>query len=168
MGLDMYLMKRKTFLEPTYADIKFEPSDDTCFVIEPFSTVVKGANTITASYESIYFRKFNMIHKWFVDNIQDGKDDCGEYYVPIEMLEKLMETCNKVLENHELADELLPTKDGFFFGNIEYDEYYFDKVKYTAEQLEEVINDFKSELETIKDENNNVPITIGMYYSSSW
>lgn len=168
MGLDMYLMKRKTFLEPTYADIKFEPSDDTCFVIEPFSTVVKGANTITASYEFIYFRKFNMIHKWFVDNIQDGKDDCGEYYAPIEMLEKLMETCNKVLENHELAEELLPTQCGCFFGGTEYDEYYFNKVQYTAEELEKVIDDFKKEEQAILDGSDSVPVSIGLYYSSSW
>lgn len=168
MGLDMYLMKRKRFHQPTYADIKFEPGKGNIFVNEPCSTRVEGADTITVSYEAIYWRKASMIHKWFVDNIQDGEDDCGEHFAPIEKLEELMETCNKVLENHELASELLPTSDGFFFGGTEYDEYYFDKVKYTAEKLEEVIDDFKSEAQAILDSGDDIPVSIDFYYTSWW
>lgn len=168
MGLDMYLMKRKRFHQPTCADIKFEPGKGNIFVKEPESVTIHGADDIAVSYEAIYWRKANMAHKWFVDNIQGGKDDCGEYEVPIEKLEELLEICNKVLENHELASELLPTDDGFFFGGTEYDEYYFDKVKYTAEKLEEVLDDFKSEMEALEKTGYNIPVSIDFYYTSWW
>lgn len=168
MGLDMYLIKRKNFHRPTKVDIKFEPSKGNYFVKEPCSAVVEDADSITASYESIYWRKANMVHKWFVDNAQGGKDDCDEYYVPVEKLEELLEICKKVLENHELAEELLPTQCGCFFGGTEYDEYYFDEVQYTAEQLEKVIDDFKREEQAILDGSDGVPVSIGLYYSSSW
>lgn len=167
MGLDMYLRKKKTFhfYEPTYADIQFKPDknkDELC------STRCDGADSITVTYESIYWRKASMIHRFFVDAVQDGEDDCDEYYVPIELLEELLETCKKVLEDHKLAEVLLPTKEGFFFGSTDYDESYFNKIRYTAEKLEEVIKDFKNELETTEDEDSNVSISIGMYYLSSW
>ncbi len=29
-----------------------------------------------------YWRKNNAVHKWFVDNLNNGEDDCQEYYVP--------------------------------------------------------------------------------------
>ena len=43
-----------------------------------------------------YWRKANAIHKWFVDNIQDGEDDCGYYEVAPEQLEELLNICNLI------------------------------------------------------------------------
>ena len=37
------------------------------------------------------------------------------------------------MKNHELADKLLPTMNGFFFGSTDYDEYYYDDVKQVFE-----------------------------------
>ena len=48
--------------------------------------------------EAVYWRKANQIHKWFVDNIQNGVDDCGEYYVSKENLEALLKTINNLFE----------------------------------------------------------------------
>ena len=70
-----------------------------------------------------------MIHKWFVDHVQEGEDDCKQYYVSREQLKELLGTCKLVIENHELAGELLPTQDGFFFGSTEYDDEYFKNVE---------------------------------------
>ena len=78
--------------------------------------------------EEIYWRKANQIHKWFVENVQNGIDNCAMYYVSEESLYKLKELCEKVLENSELAGELLPTTNGFFFGSTEYDEFYYHDV----------------------------------------
>jgi hypothetical protein len=39
--------------------------------------------------EVMYWRKANQIHKWFVDNVQDGVDDCKEYWVSEEKLQEL-------------------------------------------------------------------------------
>ena len=48
--------------------------------------------------EVCYWRKSNAIHNWFVNNIQDGKDDCGLYPVSKEKIKEL-ETNFKGPEN---------------------------------------------------------------------
>lgn len=50
------------------------------------------------------WRKANAIHKWFVDNIQDGNDDCGVYEVSEEQLRELLELCKIVAGHSELVD----------------------------------------------------------------
>lgn len=50
-----------------------------------------------------YWRKANHIHKWFVDNIQDGVDECDTYEVTKEQLEDLLSVCKKVLDNSKLV-----------------------------------------------------------------
>lgn len=52
-----------------------------------------------------YWRKANEIHNWFVENVQDGVDDC-EYHEEVtkEVLEELLTTCQKVLDNCELVE----------------------------------------------------------------
>ena len=44
-----------------------------------------------------YWRKANAIHRWFVQNVQAGVDDCGTYVVTREQLEQLKATCERVL-----------------------------------------------------------------------
>ena len=51
-----------------------------------------------------YWRKANHIHNWFVQNIQDGKDDCGLYEVSKEKLKELLELCLVVLRESRLVD----------------------------------------------------------------
>lgn len=51
-----------------------------------------------------YWRKANQIHKWFVDNVQKGKDDCGEYEVNYEQLSELLSLCKQVKEGSKLVD----------------------------------------------------------------
>lgn len=45
-----------------------------------------------------YWRKANQIHKWFVDNVQDGNDDCKEYFVSPGKITELRDLCKKVLD----------------------------------------------------------------------
>jgi hypothetical protein len=56
-----------------------------------------------------YRRKANAIHKRFVDNVQDGEDDCKDYYVSKEKLYKLVETCREVLKSIE-SQKLVETE----------------------------------------------------------
>lgn len=51
------------------------------------------------------WRKANAIHDWFVNHVQDGIDDC-EYHneVTKEILEELLDTCEKVLAASELVE----------------------------------------------------------------
>lgn len=118
-----------------------------------------------------YWRKANQIHKWFVDNIQDGNDDCKLYYVSTEDLEKLLNICKevnekaklvdgKVIQNAEEISKLLPTEDGFFFGGTDYDEYYLQDVKDTIEMLTSILKEEK--------ELNNQGIYSDFEYRSSW
>lgn len=52
-------------------------------------------------WEVGYWRKANQIHNWFVQNIQNGEDDCGNYSVDKEKLQELLETINKILNEKD-------------------------------------------------------------------
>ncbi len=144
MGLDMYLVKKMYVGNKEREKLKISGISG----INPAKV-----NEITE--EGMYWRKANAIHKWFVDNVQDGKDDCKEYYVDEEQLKKLSALVDKVLADHSLAKELLPAQEGYFFGGTEYDEYYFKDLEDTKKGLEEILSD-----------NNKG--NFEYYYHSSW
>ena len=97
--------------------------------------------TLTAkgSNKEVYWRKANAIHNWFVEKCQGGVDECQPSSVTRAQLEELIETCKKVLANHDLAEQLLPTQSGFFFGSTDYDDWYFEGLKYTVEEIETIL-----------------------------
>lgn len=132
-----------------------------------------------------YWRKANAIHKWFVENVQDGNDDCKDAYVSEEKLQELSKTIDKVLKASKLikgkiqngttykdgklipimedgkyikdstiAQKLLPTKEGFFFGSTDYNEFY--------------INDLKKTKIILKDAIKYIKNGASIYYSSNW
>ena len=90
----------------------------------------------------VYWRKANAIHAYIVGNYAEH-DDC----VPIELdrdaIEELRNRCASVLSDRTLAQELLPTQSGFFFGGTEYDEYYFEMIGETYSELTELLRDEK-------------------------
>lgn len=45
----------------------------------------------------------------------------------------------KVLEDDSVARTLLPTKEGFFFGGTEYDQWYWEDLNYTSKALKNVL-----------------------------
>ena len=150
MGLDMYLNKR------TYVQQWEHQKPEEKYEV----VVTKGGKSANIDPKKVkyiieeagYWRKQNQIHRWFVENIQNGTDDCGEYYVSKDALASLLELCEKVKADNTLADELLPGASGFFFGGTDYDEWYFNGIDNTIEILKEAL----------EDEN-------GEYlYSSSW
>jgi hypothetical protein len=149
MGLDMYLNKK------VYVGAEYEHRNVTG-VISIFSNgeqiPVNFGNVLSIEERAGYWRKANAIHQWFVDNVQDGKDECQESYLPIKDAQRLLDTVNAVLEDHDKAAELLPTQNGFFFGGTEYNEYYFDDLRHTKEIMESVVADADGEY----------------YYQSSW
>jgi hypothetical protein len=149
MGLDMYLNKR------TYVQYWEHNGDDNYEV-----KVTKGGKPTKIDPKKVkyiieeagYWRKQNQIHRWFVENVQKGVDNCGEYYVDIDDLKTLLDLCEKVKADHSLAEELLPSASGFFFGGTEYDEWYFNGIDNTIEILKEALEDERGDY----------------YYSSSW
>lgn len=98
MGLDMYLYAK---LHTTDRDFETEKKREINKKVRKFIPEIfesGNLNSIEISFEVGYWRKANHIHNWFVENIQNGEDNCGSYYVSREDLEKLKETCKKVLE----------------------------------------------------------------------
>lgn len=108
-----------------------------------FLNAIYSGNGYEVRKEVLYWRKANAIHRWFVENCQDGVDNCATYYVPREMLEELRDVCRAVVDGRVDAEETLPTQSGFFFGITDYDEYYIESLNYTAERITEILEDDK-------------------------
>lgn len=167
MGLDMYLNKIERVEGYTFEDLmKLENAlleditilpDDVKPLAKEMDFVVDGETWYKLNEQVGYWRKANQIHNWFIENIQNGIDDCEQYEVTKEDLVKLLENVQLVLKEKDkvVSERALPTSPGFFFGNTDYDEYYYTVVENTKVLLENVMQkiDFK---------NNHV------YYDSSW
>jgi len=138
MGLDMYLEKR-TYVK-NWDHMKPEEKHK-IRVSGPAASYINPEKVSLIVEEAAYWRKANAIHKWFVDNVQDGEDNCGQYYVSRGDLGELLKLVDQVLADPSLAPELLPAQDGFFFGSTEYDEWYIEDLKLTKDQLTEILAD---------------------------
>lgn len=105
MGLDMYLTKRKYIggrwdkqVKRGIVEIKYingNGEEEKIDNLENIDEIIFNVG---------YWRKSNQIHKWFVDNVQDGDDDCKEYWLSSERLQELLDIVNRILENSELID----------------------------------------------------------------
>ena len=136
MGLDQYLYAKKyTSDSAIFNKIEiFDQLKQTLGTDVAFLT--KRNPSISVEMKVGQWRKSNQIHQYFVNNCQDGRDDCREYYVDRENLVGLLDLCKQVLANKSKAEELLPTQDGFFFGDTEYDQWYYSDLTDTVEILE--------------------------------
>jgi hypothetical protein len=154
MGLDMYLSKR-TYVKKWDHD---EPETLHEVIVNRGGKPREDIDSSRISEvieEVMYWRKANQIHKWFVDNVQDGVDDCKEYWVSEEKLQELLNLCEKVLESKN--SDFLPPSDGFFFGGTEIDDYYYIEVADTFKTL-------THELYLVKENKSSGDF----YYQSSW
>lgn len=169
MGLDQYLEIRKNEYrskshQDKGSDLALEYPKDITEFIPNLADLTISRQT---NYEVGYWRKANQIHNWFIQNCarrdeyDNPIDDCRPIEITVDKLEKLLDDCKKVLADHSLAETLLPTTDGFFFGPTGYDEYYFGQIEYTVEVIEPVLKFAKHKLE-IKD------YTWEVYYQASW
>ena len=95
MGLDMYLEKQ------TYVGNKWkEPKEQIKIEVEG----IKQERVSSIVEEVGYWRKANAIHMWFVENVQEGKDDCKMYSVNREQLKTLLDLCREVLVKSDLVE----------------------------------------------------------------
>lgn len=132
MGLDMYL--NASFYVSEYYDKELFDKLNSLDIPK-----LKNFKVNTIKAEALYWRKANQIHKWFVDNVQQGNDDCGTYYVEREKLQELRDLCVQVIANPDKAKELLPSQSGFFFGGTDYDENYLQCLEYTVKGLNKIL-----------------------------
>lgn len=99
MGLDMYFTKRKYV-----KNWEHDKENKWDITVKHNGNLVEDKMPIKELvFEAGYWRKANAIHQWFVDNVQDGEDDCKEYFVERELMQELLETINKVLAASELV-----------------------------------------------------------------
>lgn len=154
MGLDQYLFAKK-YLSSTgfLGEDNKEKYNAIVDIIDANDIVSDVLPAIFVDVKIGYWRKANHIHQWFVDNVQDGEDDCRDAYVSIEKLDELYADCEKVLADNSLAEELLPTCSGFFFGSTEYDEFYFDDIRQTMKIIEKA---------------RSIAEDYSFFYASSW
>jgi len=101
MGLDMYL---EAVLYLGNSDKKEKQQNVKIRKMFPEMIKTDNLNYVNVVHEVGYWRKANQIHKWFVDNVQDGQDNCGYYYVSRENLKELLELCKEVLKHSVLID----------------------------------------------------------------
>ena len=101
MGLDMYLTKR-TYVK----NWKHTPSGKRHQItIEGPSAHLIQTERISEIVEDVaYWRKANHIHNWFVENVQEGNDDCREYYVSTVQLKELVDICKRVVTAATMVD----------------------------------------------------------------
>lgn len=157
MGLDQYLKASKYVSDWEFSS-KIDPTYNNLLKLMGLTREdVEASNTPSATVEFniAYWRKANAVHKWFVDNVQDGKDECQHSYVSREQLQELVNNCNHILKNKGAAKNVLPSKSGFFFGNTDYDDGYYDNLEYTSKRLTEILNNPKFK-------------GWDFYYQSSW
>jgi hypothetical protein len=165
MGLDMYLHAKK-YVEKINWDKLDRDNDiglDSPEVVNPLwneivdtagmSDVATDIYGVHVEVTCAYWRKSNQIHKWFVDNVQGGNDNCGEYYVSNEKLNQLRETCRQALFAKDPS--LLPPQAGFFFGSYDIDEWYWQDIKDTIKKIDRVL--------ALPDMSK-----LSFYYTSSW
>lgn len=140
MGLDMYLSAKK-YMSKYFdeADVERINKINDIFGVTGVEDGDYGAQEVT--FRVAYWRKANAIHKWFVDNVQNGVDECQEAWVSREQLQELLDICKQIIETPKSSQHLLPTQGGFFFGSTDYDNWYMQDVVFTAERLEKILKD---------------------------
>lgn len=163
MGLDMFLTK-KTYVKNWD---HYPPEKKTTVSITLGGEKHPTINPEKVSFiieEAAYWRKFNALHNWFVENCGNGEDDCKEIYISHDDLKNLHEVIKEVSELLENKDEnldrileLLPPTSGFFFGSTEIDEGYESDVNETLDILNEILKDTSDGL-----------LNGNYYYKASW
>jgi len=155
MGLDQYLYARKYHSGAEFYGPERKAQYDEVIAAVPEIVDFIDPDFPSASVEVkvAYWRRQNAIHNWFVKYCQDGTDDCRASYVNRDLLAGLRNACQAVLDDPSLAEQLLPTTSGFFFGSTDYDEWYRMGLEYTVATINKLLA---------------VPDEWDFYYQSSW
>jgi len=136
MGLDMYFYLNRYDSRSKWDDEKLANDGEVSQVQYPkalksLEDYIYDRNfmSVESKYQVGYFRKFNALHAYIVDNFANGVDECQEIEIDETDLQKMLNDLVQVDNDHSKAEELLPTRSGFFFGGTEYDDWYFSDVK---------------------------------------
>jgi hypothetical protein len=189
MGLDMYLTKKYNVgAKYDFNNVKGK--------IEVESRGVKlpvDFNKVKDIEEEVaYWRKANAIHNWFVQNVQDGKDDCGYYQVTVGQLNQLLELCKEVKRKVIMKDDKVVNgqtlnKNGEWEDILENGKiitnpeeianilptisgFFFGSTAYDEYYMMDIdytIEVLEAEMNKINEYEEN-HVLVNYYYSSSW
>lgn len=158
MGLDLYLYRQRYVRGDKAKKVKELVGE-------------KAEGSVSVKTNVAYWRKANAIHRFFYDftgededtreiyipyecleellkrckeikskvKLIDGKVSAGYTYKDGKRVD--MWEDGKVIKDSSLCEELLPTQEGFFFGDTDYNECYMDDINDTIEQLEQIMAD---------------------------
>lgn len=157
MGLDMFLNRSRDLSWDEIQGLK--------------EKLPKAQNPILGIKEEVaYWRKANQIHNFFMQKDVDGEDriakvgisdikklldickrlkrelrlETGKIHIGTKYTKDGKEeqyTDGEVIANPELAEALLPTRAGFFFGSTDYDGYYYEQICDAIHTLQRIVDE---------------------------
>lgn len=147
MGLDMYLYQCLYVSTFDHNDPDKVPCSSSITLSGRLGELIDASEVCEIRTKICYWRKVNCVHQWFVDNVQNGVDDCGHYNVTVEQLRELASVVANVLAAYDedpdkgvdVAEQELPTTSGFFFGSTDYDRWYWLDLMDTRVQLDKAL-----------------------------
>jgi len=138
MGLDMYL-KRKKWIGTQYQYKGREFEGIVSIKLNGKEIPIDFNNIDTIVESAAYWRKANAIHRWFVENVQRGNDDCGEYNVSLEDLENLLKLCKKVKKKAIIKDGKIECGYSFDKDGNKIPHYVDGKYIENAEEIAKIL-----------------------------
>ena len=156
MGLDMYLEKRRKFdADKERSEVAYWRKANQ--IHNWFVNNIQGGIDNCTYYEVTKEQLEDLLSvcKRVLDNCKlvDGKVANGYSYTNDENgnpIKKFNYEEGKVINNAELATELLPTQGGFFFGSTDYDYWYLEDIKDTISQITRILEETDWENEIIE------------------
>lgn len=147
MGLDQYLYARQCVSGTNHKRVNGEYVTED---VPAYGAVLEAVGldknevadefpALTVEVKVAQWRKAWAIHRWLVNEIQDGKDDCRDYYASRDTLIDLRNLCQQALDNPEDANMLLPDE---YFGDGD-TEWHTYQLTHTITQLDKVLNNSK-------------------------
>lgn len=92
--------------------------------------------------ELAYFRKVNFLIPFFERFFNTEIENLEDLKITKESIKELKDRCEHILHDHTLAKDLLPTRGGFFFGSVSYDNNYYKDVETVLKTCDKLLLEF--------------------------
>ena len=94
-------------------------------------------NKVTNRYSiEVDLNNINFLQAYFVNKFQLEVNQ--EVEISLDVINDILDRINRVIDNNELAIELLPTLETLSFGNKEYNKLYFEELEMVKTGLLEI------------------------------
>lgn len=120
------------------------------------------------------FRKVNQIQNYFETKFYENNSyesyNCINTVLTDIDIDILLDHINQIMSQKtpeakkKYAEKILPTTSGFFYGDTDYDEYYFDNLASFAEKLKNLTK-IRNQIDHVMTDS---PFSVEIVYSSWW